>query len=59
MFVSKSERNVSDRWPNEKMSFEMGLITFAASVYVSKEFPDIWHIFVCKGTGCELQSMSR
>ena len=43
---------------NDKMSFKMGM-KFAASVYIGKDFPDVWHIFVCKRTGGELQLLSR
>ena len=63
MCVSKSEGNGSFIWlqmneMNEKISFKMGM-KFAASVYIGKGFPHVWHLFVCKRTEGELQSVLR
>ena len=41
---------------NEKMSFKM-CMKFAASVYIIKGFPGVWHIFVCEQTGGKLQAL--
>ena len=39
---------------NENMSFKMG-VEFAASIYMGKDFLDVWHVFVCRSTGSELK----
>ena len=41
---------------NEEMSFKMGA-KYAASFYMAKNFPDVWHVFVCSSTRSELQSV--
>ena len=61
MCVAKTEGNgfffqlqVSEM--NEKMSFKVR-VKIAASFYMGKNFLDIWHIFICKSTRSELQSV--